>query len=98
MLGRFAAVGSILVLTVVLLSSQQPVGSRFLFVWAGDKDRVHNDFLAVVDVAPSHRRTAVLSERFPLTAKGFNRTILNPAFARPSAVCQWVRRESDIPV
>ena len=52
MLGRFAAIGTILVLTVVLLSSQQPVGSRFLFVRAGDTDRADSDFLAVMDVTP----------------------------------------------
>src|SRR5512138_3015215 len=39
---------------VVLLSSAAPDTPRYLFVWAGDADKKASDFLAVLDVTPTH--------------------------------------------
>ena len=53
------------------LSARAPAsGSRFLFVWAGDADKLQSDFLAVIDVDPGSGRYATVVATVPVGAVG----------------------------
>ena len=52
--------------------SPQPLttGSRYLFVWAGDKDKQQSDFLTVIDVDPRSPTYATVLKTIPVGAAG----------------------------
>lgn len=45
-------------------------GEPYLAVWAGDHDRAHDDFLAVLDVDPGSRRYATVIATAPVGSRG----------------------------
>lgn len=67
-----AAVIASVALSAALLSGQQSTGSRFLFVWAGDADRVESDFLAVVDISPASATYGQVLRTIPVNRTGVN--------------------------
>jgi len=44
--------------------------SRYLFVWAGDKDKQQSDFLAVIDIDPRSPTYAAVLKTVPVGATG----------------------------
>jgi 56kDa selenium binding protein (SBP56) len=52
------------------VADRQDNGSRYLFVWAGDRDKQESDFLAVVDVDRRSTRYAQVVASLPVNAVG----------------------------
>lgn len=50
--------------------AQAPAGGRFLFVWTGDHDRLHHDFLSVLDVAATSPTYGAVLATVPVNGKG----------------------------
>ena len=48
----------------------ESANSRYLFVWAGDADRQHSDFLAVIDADPANRSYGSVMTTLPVGAIG----------------------------
>src|SRR5687767_4848934 len=52
----------------------------YLVVWAGDADRQHSDFLAVVNASPSSRKYGHVIATVPVRSKGNEPQELNDTF------------------
>ena len=52
------------------VTTREAGGSRHLFVWAGDADKQHSDFLAVVDIDPGSPTYAGVLATLPVGATG----------------------------
>lgn len=65
-----AGLSGVLAMAAVSAFTQPPRSASFLYVWAGDADKLSSDFLAVIDVRRGSATYAQVISTVPVDAKG----------------------------